>query len=132
MIRFMIKCGLFVIFVLVIISLFAPRTPDSDGQASSAPIEGTSAVDAIIAFKNTIGDLSSFCDRNEKTCETGRSFIGTLGIRMREGAKITYEYLFGASDQRAPHKAVTANSHKNNEAVSLPNETPSKNTTNNR
>jgi len=126
MIRFMIKCALFVIFVLVIISLFAPRTQNSDVQPSSSPIEGTSAVDAIIALKNTVGDLSGFCDRNEKTCETGRSFIGTLGIRMREGARITYQYLFGAQDEAALQKNITANSRRDNtEVVASPDETTS-------
>ncbi|MFT4320684.1 DUF5330 domain-containing protein [Bartonella bacilliformis] len=57
--------------------------------------------DTAIALKETINDLGKFCERNIQTCETGKSFLGSIGEHARNGAKIAYEYLdhtFGHND----------------------------------
>lgn len=105
MIRFLFKCMLFAVLVLVAISLFAPKPRNErDPQQQE---EGTTltTLDAASAVGHTIGDLSGFCERNAQTCATGKTFLGSLGVRMRDGAKIAYEYLdskFGAKDNTLP------------------------------
>ena len=50
-------------------------------------------VEALLAVKDTVNDLGNFCERNSDTCETGKTFFGSLGERARDGARIAYEYL---------------------------------------
>ena len=50
-------------------------------------------VEALLAVKDTVNDLGNFCERNSDTCETGKTFLGSLGERARDGARIAYEYL---------------------------------------
>lgn len=58
-------------------------------------------VEALLAVKDTVNDLGNFCERNSETCKTGKTFLGSLGGRARDGAKIAYDYLdrtFGAQE----------------------------------
>ncbi|WP_407965208.1 DUF5330 domain-containing protein [Bartonella sp. C271] len=61
----------------------------------------------IIALKETINDLGMFCERNIEACKIGKSFLGSMGERARNGSKIIYEYLdhtFSNKNTRTPKK----------------------------
>lgn len=108
MIRFFIKSLFFLTLLLVGISFFGPSRQDG----SSASDQATSTVDALLAVKDTVSDLGGFCDRNAETCETGKSFLGSLGERARDGAKIAYEYLdktFGTQKNEPQDKPENIN-----------------------
>jgi len=89
-IRFLFKCIFFLVLLFVIIAFWAPK-PDNNNQDETAG--SYSALDALMAMRNTVMDLGKFCERNQQTCDTGKSFISTLGLKARDGARITYEFL---------------------------------------
>ncbi|WP_273789593.1 DUF5330 domain-containing protein [Bartonella sp. ML70XJBT] len=91
MIRFLIKLSFFLFFVFVIISFFVAN-PSSNHSSNSKNNETTTS-DIIIAFKEALNDLGTFCDRNKETCKVGKSFLSLLGERAYYGAKAVYEYL---------------------------------------
>ncbi|WP_455466520.1 DUF5330 domain-containing protein [Bartonella sp. B39] len=91
MIRFLIKSSLFLFFIFIIISLFLAK-PSSNHFSSQRNSEATMS-DVIIAFKETLNDLGTFCDRNIEACKVGKSFLNSLGERAYHGAKAAYEYL---------------------------------------
>ena len=72
-------------------------------------------VEALLAVKNTVNDLGNFCERNSDTCETGKTFFGSLGERARDGARLAYEYLdrtFGSdrSENKIPPENINTGS----------------------
>lgn len=87
MIRFLIKLLFFLFIVFVIVSLFVEK-PSSD---HSFPDSATTS-DVIIAFKETLNDLGTFCDRNMEVCKIGKSFLSSLGERAYHGARVAYGY----------------------------------------
>ncbi|WP_212111380.1 DUF5330 domain-containing protein [Bartonella queenslandensis] len=91
MIRFLIKLSFFLFFVFVIISFFVanPSSNHSFNQKNNEAITS----DVIIAFKEALNDLGTFCDRNRETCKVGKSFLSLLGERAYYGARAAYEYL---------------------------------------
>ncbi|QEE08989.1 hypothetical protein D1093_05000 [Bartonella kosoyi] len=91
MIRFLIKLSFFLFFVFVIISFFVAN-PSSNHSSNSKNNETTTS-DVIIAFKEALNDLGTFCDRNKETCKVGRSVLSLLGERAYYGARAVYEYL---------------------------------------
>ncbi|WP_254492225.1 DUF5330 domain-containing protein [Bartonella sp. B1099] len=91
MIRFLIKLSFFLFFVFVIISFFVAN-PIGNHSPNSKNNETTTS-DVIIAFKEALNDLGTFCDRNRETCKVGKSFFSLLGERAYYGAKAVYEYL---------------------------------------
>lgn len=103
MIRFFIKSVIFLTLILVAISFFGPTSKKNttDGQATE-----TSTLDALMAVKDTVSDMGGFCERNSETCETGKSFLGSLGERARDGAKIAYEYLDAQFGDRQKNTAL--------------------------
>ncbi|PWJ85343.1 hypothetical protein C7441_103199 [Pseudaminobacter salicylatoxidans] len=61
------------------------------GEDSDQPSVG--AVQAFMAVREAIGDLSNICERKPDVCETGKSALHTVGVRAREAARIAYELL---------------------------------------
>ncbi|WP_336287930.1 MULTISPECIES: DUF5330 domain-containing protein [unclassified Bartonella] len=105
MIRFLIKLSFFLFFVFVIISFFVEK-PSNDHFSTQKEKDATTS-DIIIAFKETLNDLGTFCERNIETCKVGKSFFTSLGERARYGADIAYEYLgrLGGKNMIQPEKA---------------------------
>lgn len=89
MIRFFIKSFCFLTLFLVIISFLGTSGKNNGSQ----PDQYMNTVEALLAVKDTVNDLGNFCERNSDTCETGKTFLGSLGERARDGARIAYEYL---------------------------------------
>ena len=90
MIRFFIKCIIFLFLLFVIVSFFAPQEPKGTNIAQEDNINARQAIDAV---QTTVSDLSNFCTRNTYACTISKEFFSTIGIRARDGAKIIYEYL---------------------------------------
>ncbi|WP_455482280.1 DUF5330 domain-containing protein [Bartonella sp. B35(2025)] len=91
MIRFLIKLSLFLFFIFVVVSFFV-EMPSGNRFSTQRDNEITTS-DVIIAFKEALNELGTFCKRHEKTCKAGKSFLNSLGERARYGAKVVYEYL---------------------------------------
>ncbi|WP_142415744.1 DUF5330 domain-containing protein [Bartonella massiliensis] len=91
MIRFLIKLSFFLFFIFIIISFFVAN-PSSNHSPSSQNNETTTS-DVIVAFKEALSDLGTFCDRNIEACKVGKSFLSLLGERAYYGARAAYEYL---------------------------------------
>ncbi|EJF81982.1 DUF5330 domain-containing protein [Bartonella doshiae] len=112
MIRFLIKLSLFLFFVFVVISFFVAKP--SNNYFPSTREEHTTTSNVIIAFKEALNDLGTFCDRNIQACKVGKSFLHSLGERAYYGATAAYEYLghilddknMKASQSSAPNLGV--------------------------
>ncbi|CAK01108.1 DUF5330 domain-containing protein [Bartonella tribocorum] len=91
MIRFLIKLSFFLFFIFVIISFFVANP--SNNHSSNPKNNETTTSDVIIAFKEALNDLGTFCDRNKETCKVGKSFLSLLSERAYYGARAAYEYL---------------------------------------
>lgn len=81
---FLLRCAFWFSLVL----LFLPLSPSDDGDK---PV--VSPLEAIVAARDAIGDLSGMCEREPEVCQTGRAAIQTIGVRARETARIAYELL---------------------------------------
>jgi len=106
-IRFLFKSAFFLTLIFVAIAFLTPH-PDQNNQDETAG--SYSALDALFVVRNTMADLGNFCERNPETCETGKSFFGSLGAKARDGARITYEFLdakFGSASQSPSSGAKT-------------------------
>jgi hypothetical protein len=86
-------------FWLTIVVLLLPADPPSS--------EATNQVDAfqaIGAARDTVADVSSFCDRNPETCVTGNAVFDLLARKVRFGVRKVTEYFesSGESQKAAP------------------------------
>lgn len=86
--RFLLKVAFFLIVVFVAVAYFAPSE-----QKLQTSDQSYSMLEGIIAVKSAINDMGGFCDRNPQTCETGKSFFGSVKDKALEGARISYEFL---------------------------------------
>lgn len=71
-------------FSLVLLAL---PFDSKDGEPS------VGAVQALMAAREAVGDISGMCERKPEVCETGKVAMHTVGIRAREAARIAYEAL---------------------------------------
>lgn len=76
-----------VAFWLSIAILFIPGDP----QTGDAP--RVSMVNAFLAAKATVADLSGFCDRNPEACDTGGAAIHAFAEKAGNGVRMLYDYL---------------------------------------
>ncbi|MCB1489475.1 MAG: DUF5330 domain-containing protein [Bauldia sp.] len=76
-----------VAFWLSVAILFIP----SDPQTGEAPRIGL--VNAFMAAKATVADLSGFCDRNPETCVTGGAAVDLFANKAENGVRMLYRYL---------------------------------------
>lgn len=74
-------------FSLVLLALPFDFGDKTNGQPS------VGAIQAFVAAREAVGDLSGICERKPDVCETGKSAMHTVGIRAREAARIAYEML---------------------------------------
>ena len=80
---FLIKFAFWLSLVLLVI----PFGNNADGQ----PTVG--AVQAFLAARAVVDDMSGLCERRPDACEVGRAAMQTIGIRAREGARLAYGVL---------------------------------------
>lgn len=84
-------------FSLVLLAL--PINTGKDGEQS------VGAVQAFLAAREAVADLSGICERKPDVCETGKSAMHTVGLRAKEAARIAYELLddtMGETREAAP------------------------------
>jgi len=74
-------------FSLVLLALPLRGGDGDDSQPS------VGAIQAFLAARDAVGDMSAICERKPDVCETGKSALHTVGIRAREAARIAYELL---------------------------------------
>ncbi|WP_310620763.1 DUF5330 domain-containing protein [Flexibacterium corallicola] len=94
-----------VAFWLSLILLIVPIGIGSDDEAPSINV-----VQAFVAARSAISDMSGFCDRNPDTCETGSSVATLIGLKAKQAARLTYDYLVedeATPDVEAPQQHVT-------------------------
>ena len=85
-------------FWLTLVILLIPADP----QSGEAP--RVSVVNAFMAARATIADLSGFCNRNPDVCATGGAAIGIFAEKSENGAEMIYRY-FDEEDGSDPANA---------------------------
>ncbi|SFK90598.1 DUF5330 domain-containing protein [Pseudovibrio ascidiaceicola] len=75
-------------FWIGLVLLLLPIGTGSDEDAPSIGI-----VQVYLAAQSTVKDLGGFCDRNPNACEMGGSVITLVGLKAKEAARLTYNYL---------------------------------------
>lgn len=74
-------------FWLSVAILFIPADP----QTGEAP--RVTVVNAFLAAKATVADLSAFCDRNPDVCVTGGAAFDIFTEKAENGVRMLYRYL---------------------------------------
>ncbi|RJG45909.1 MULTISPECIES: DUF5330 domain-containing protein [unclassified Mesorhizobium] len=90
---FLIKMAFWFSLVLLVL-------PFDFGETKSDQ-PNVNAIQAFLAAREAVGDVSGICERKPEVCEVGKSAMHTVGIRAREAAKIAFEMLdskFGEPD----------------------------------
>ena len=79
---FLIKSAFWLSLVLLVIPF---------GNENDEPTVG--AIEAFLAARAVIDDMSGLCERRPQACEVGLSAFHTIGVRAREGARIAFDML---------------------------------------
>lgn len=74
-------------FWLSVAILFIPADP----QTGEAP--RVTVVNAFLAAKATVADLSAFCDRNPDVCVTSGAAFDMFAEKAENGVRMLYRYL---------------------------------------
>ena len=74
-------------FWLSIAILLIPADPESGTEAPRV-----TALQAIMAARATIADMSAFCDRNPDVCETSGAAWQLFTEKAHNGARMLYRY----------------------------------------
>ena len=88
------------LFWLAVLILILPTGRSADTAAvkpapEEAYFDAGSAIDAAVA---TVGDLSSFCTRNPKVCETGTAAAAAFETKAKQGVRMLYDWATGSDD----------------------------------
>lgn len=71
------------VFWLSLVLLLVPfGGTGTDNEDTVGPVE------AFVAARGALGDISGMCERKPDVCEVGKSAIYTIGVRAREGARM--------------------------------------------
>ena len=81
-------------FWLSVAILFIPADPETGTDAPRV-----SAVEALVAAKATIADLSGFCARNPDVCTTGDAAFQLFTEKAHSGVRMLYRYFGEAGDK---------------------------------
>ncbi|MCX5497616.1 DUF5330 domain-containing protein [Kaistia dalseonensis] len=77
-------------FWLSIVLLLIPGDP-----STGTPAPRISALDALIAARGAIADLSGMCDRQPEVCINGGAALQAFGAKARDGVALLYQTLDG-------------------------------------
>jgi Family of unknown function (DUF5330) len=97
-------------FWLSVAILFIPANP----QTGESP--RVTVVNAFLAAKATISDLSGFCDRNPDVCVTGSAAFDLFAQKAENGVRMLYDYL----NERKKPNAANARGTLTEDDVALP------------
>jgi hypothetical protein len=90
---FLVRMAFWFSLVLLVLPL--------DTGDPSSDVSAVGAVQAFVAAREAVGDVTGLCERKPEVCEVGKSAMHTVGVRAREAARITFEMLdenFGGPD----------------------------------
>jgi Family of unknown function (DUF5330) len=90
---FLVRMAFWFSLVLLVLPL------DPGGTANG--VTNVSPIQAFLAAREAVGDVTGICERKPDVCETGKSAMHTVGVRAREAARIAFEMLddnFGEPD----------------------------------
>lgn len=88
-------------FWLSIVILLIPANP----QTGEAP--RVTMINAFLAAKATVADLSAFCQRNPDVCVTGNAALEVFAEKAENGARMLYRYLQSPEDSEPATPAGT-------------------------
>ncbi|MGB3644853.1 MAG: DUF5330 domain-containing protein [Mesorhizobium sp.] len=91
-------------FSLVLLALPFDTASDPSGQQSVSPIQ------ALVAAREAVGDLSGLCERKPDVCETGKSAMHTVTVRAIKTARIAAEMLDESDPVAQPDTRTTTGS----------------------
>jgi hypothetical protein len=74
-------------FWLSIAILLIPADPEAGTEAPRV-----TAIEALVAAKATIADMSAFCDRNPDVCVTGSAALQLFSEKAHNGVRMLYQY----------------------------------------
>ena len=81
-------------FWLTLVILILPAEKQTDGHPGDASAQASvTAGEAFGAAQNAVSDLSSFCNRNQSTCDTGRTAARVFTEKAQYGAKLLYNMM---------------------------------------
>lgn len=91
-------------FSLVLLALPFDSAPDTSGTPSVGPIQ------ALVAAREAVGDISGLCERKPDVCETGRSAMQTVTVRAIKTARLAAEMLDESDADARPDTATATGS----------------------
>jgi hypothetical protein len=100
---FLVRMAFWFSLVLLVLPL------DTGDPSSETPSVG--AIQAFLAAREAVGDVTGICERKPEVCEVGKSAMHTVGIRAREAVRIAFEMLdenFGEPDTATMTGAIPA------------------------
>jgi hypothetical protein len=68
--------------------------------------ETVNPMEALMAARGAIQDLSGLCARRPDVCETGKAAIHTISVRAQAGARIAYDALSDEAESPSGEGAV--------------------------
>jgi hypothetical protein len=80
-------------FWLTVVLMFIPGNPETGAEAPRVTL-----VQAFVAARATVADLSGFCDRNPDVCTTSSAAFQLLAAKAENGVRLLYRYLDGSKD----------------------------------
>lgn len=83
-------------FWLSIVLLMLPGDPKTGAESP-----GADALDALIATRAAIADLSGMCERQPDVCNNGGAALASFGSKARSGASFLYDSFHGGSKSTA-------------------------------
>jgi hypothetical protein len=100
-------------FWLTIVILLIPADPQS-GEAPRVTI-----INAFMAARATIADLSGFCERNPDVCVTGGAAFDIFTEKAENGVRMLYRY-FDEDSEDQPADVESGHGTLNTEDLALP------------
>lgn len=94
-------------FWLTIAIMFIPANPDTN-----APAPSVSVIEAVVATRAAVADLSNFCDRNPDVCVTGAAAFSAFSEKAQNGARLLFRYLDGKPDESNSEKGTLTESDR--------------------
>ena len=91
-------------FSLVLLALPLDTGSDASGQPS------VGAIQALVAAREAVGDISGLCERKPEVCETGKSAIHTVTVRAIKTAKFAADMLDETDPAAQPDTSTTTGS----------------------
>ena len=74
-------------FWLSVAILFIPADPETGTDAPRV-----TAIEALVAARATVADISGFCDRNPDVCTTGNAALRLFSEKAHNGVRMIYRY----------------------------------------